>query len=135
MEYKPVFKKLPGSHIPLLLHLKTPLCKRASRREIDSPSRRVGSLGWGPAPSKRMVPRISFPLMGSPKDGWEMYALQEVLGPLMYGYVWLFVLCFDFFLFLYIYIRIYLLSWLCKAASSDLVFLDTVCLHGACDMD
>lgn len=41
--------------------------------------------------------------MGSPKDGLEMYALQEVLGPLMYGYVWLFVLCFDVF-YVYIYI-------------------------------
>lgn len=78
---------LPGSHIVLLLHLKTPLCRRASGREIDPPSHRAGRLGWGPAPAEHAVLRKSFPLVGSPEDALEMYALQEALGALMYGYV------------------------------------------------
>lgn len=142
MEYKPVFKMLLGSHLPLLPCLKTPLCKRASRGEIDPPSRHVGRLGWGPVPAKRAVPRMSFPLMGSPKDGLEMYALQEVLGPLMYGYVWLFVLCFDVFMYIYIFyfkyiypcIYISCVGCVMQPAVSQ-CFLDTVCLHVAYDVD
>lgn len=80
--------------------------------------------------------------MGSPKDGLEMYALQEVLGPLMYGYVWLFVLCFDVFMYIYIYfilniyIHIYISCVGCvmQPAVSQ-CFLDTVCLHVAYDVD
>ena len=57
------------------------------------------------------VPRTSFPLVGLPKDGLEMYALQEVLGPLMYGYVWFFMLCFDG-VFIYRYFKIYIYMYM-----------------------
>lgn len=51
--------------------------------------------------------------MGSPEDGLEMYALQEVLGALMDGDVWLFVLCYDVFIYIFFFKYIYLHIYIC----------------------
>lgn len=88
MEYKAVFEMCLGSSLPLLLCVRTPLCKGLFGDGLILPHAVVAGLGWGPAVTEHTVPWVAFPLMGSSKCGLDMEALQEVLGPPVCFCVW-----------------------------------------------